>query len=101
MSTQPAGAIRVDHLALDSTAESMRRCVADIGRRLDRLHSELAPLREDWTGEAQHAYAAAKAAWDRTVAEMRDLLDLTQGAVVTSNQDYRDADRRGAARFGH
>ena len=58
------------------------------------------PLRSDWSGQAQQSYAVAKAAWDRAIQEMRDLLAETQVAVTRSNADYLAADRRGAALFG-
>lgn len=92
--------LHVDHGALDGAALAMHRTVADIGARLDRLASELAPLRSDWTGRAQDACTAAQAAWDRAVHEMKDLLAETQAAVTQSNLDYQAADRRGAAQFG-
>jgi early secretory antigenic target protein ESAT-6 len=91
--------LRVDHAGLDAAADDLRRTVNDIDGRLDRLEQELAPLRSDWTGSAQQAYIAAKARWDRAIAEMRDLLDETGRSVRQSNLEYQAADRRGAASF--
>jgi early secretory antigenic target protein ESAT-6 len=91
--------LRVDHAGLDAAADDLRRTVNDIDGRLDRLEQELAPLRSDWTGNAQQAYIAAKARWDRAIAEMRDLLDETGRSVRQSNLEYQAADRRGAASF--
>ena len=48
--------LRVNHAGLDTAAEDMYRTVKDIDDRLNRLESELAPLRSDWTGNAQQAY---------------------------------------------
>jgi early secretory antigenic target protein ESAT-6 len=91
--------LRVHHAGLDAAADDLRRTVNDIDGRLDRLEQELAPLRSDWTGNAQQAYIAAKARWDRAIAEMRDLLDETGRSVRQSNLEYQAADRRGAASF--
>jgi WXG100 family type VII secretion target len=83
--------LRVNHAGLDTVADDLGQAVTRIDERLDRLESELAPLRSDWTGSAQQAYTAAK---------MKDLLHETSTAVTQSNAEYRAADQRGAASFG-
>ena len=60
----------------------------------------LAPLRSDWSGQAQQAYTTAKAQWDAAMAEMASLLSQTSANVAQSNTDYLAADRRGASSFG-
>lgn len=92
--------LRVVHSGLDRAADDLRTAVGRIDERLDRLEGELAPLRHDWSGDAQTAYLAAKTTWDRALQEMRDLLDGTGRAVLAANADYRAADQRGAQRFG-
>lgn len=89
----------VNHAGLDTAADDLARTVKGIDDRLDRLEQELAPLRSDWTGSAQQAYASAKAKWDTAMQEMRDLLQQTSLTVTESNAEYRAADQRGAASF--
>ncbi len=91
--------LRVNHAGLDTVADDLGQAVRRIDERLDRLESELAPLRSDWAGSAQQAYLRAKATWDRAMQEMKGLLQETSVAVVRSNADYRAADQRGAASF--
>ena len=91
--------LRVNHAGLEAAAADLRATVGQIDDRLNRLESELAPLRSDWTGQAQQSYTAAKARWDAAIAEMKDLLDQTSHSVAQSNADYQAADRRGAAAF--
>ncbi len=91
--------IRVRHSALDQAAADMNSTVKAIDDRMNRLESELEPLRSDWHGQAQTAYLAAKAKWDAAIAEMRDLLDQSHRTVYDSNAEYMSADRRGAAHF--
>ena len=91
--------LRVNHAGLDTAAEDMYRTVKDIDDRLNRLEQELAPLRSDWTGNAQQAYTTAKAKWDGAIQEMRNLLDETSKTVMQSNAEYQAADQRGAASF--
>ena len=91
--------IRVQHAALDQAAADMYQTVKDIDDRINRLESELQPLRSDWHGQAQTAYTTAKAKWDRAIQEMKDLLDESHKTVYQSNADYQAADKRGAAQF--
>ena len=92
--------LRVNHAGLDTAAQDLHTAVKEIDDRLNRLESELAPLRSDWTGNAQASYQAAKAKWDAAIQEMRDLLAQTSQTVQQSNADYKAADQRGAAAFG-
>ena len=61
--------IRVSHDGLDRAADGLHAACRRIDERLDRLESELAPLRSDWTGEAQHAYELARARWEQAMRE--------------------------------
>ena len=92
--------LRVNHAGLDAAAQDLYATVKEIDDRLNRLESELAPLRSDWVGNAQQAYITAKAKWDTAILEMRHLLDQTSHGVQQSNADYMAADCRGAASFG-
>lgn len=91
--------IRVNHAGLDQAAADLYQTVKDIDTRLNTLESELAPLRSDWTGNAQMSYTQAKAKWDWAIQEMRDLLDDTSKTVYQSNAEYMAADMRGARAF--
>jgi early secretory antigenic target protein ESAT-6 len=91
--------LSVQHSALDQAATDMYQTVKDIDDRMNRLESELEPLRSEWAGHAPQAYVHAKATWDRAIQEMRDLLDQSHRTVTRSNEEYQAVDRRGAARF--
>ena len=91
--------LRVNHAGLDTAAEDLGTAVKSIDDRLNRLESELAPLRSDWTGNAQNAYEVAKAKWDGAMQDMRNLLQDTSNTVTQSNAEYKAADQRGAASF--
>jgi len=91
--------LRVNHAGLNMAAQDLSNAVKHIDDRLNRLESELAPLRSDWTGNAQQSYQVAKTKWDTAMQEMRDLLQETSTTVHQSNADYQAADKRGAASF--
>jgi early secretory antigenic target protein ESAT-6 len=92
-------ALKVNHDGLDQTADDLMGIVTRIDVRMQLLDRELAPLRADWIGDAQEAYARAKQRWDGAIDEMRDLLHATSRQVSSSNADYRAADARGARSF--
>ena len=54
--------LRVNHAGLDQAAQDLYTAVKEIDDRMNRLESELAPLRSDWTGQAQQAAGAAVSA---------------------------------------
>ena len=91
--------LRVNHAGLDTAAEDLSTAVKAIDDRLNRLEGELAPLRSDWTGNAQNAYEVAKAKWDGAMQDMKSLLADTSNTVHQSNAEYKAADQRGAASF--
>ncbi len=91
--------LRVNHAGLDTAAQDLYTAVKDIDDRMNRLENELAPLKSDWTGNAQASYHSAKAKWDAAIQEMRDLRAQTSQSVNQSNAEYKAADQRGAAAF--
>lgn len=94
------GELRVDHGSLEAAAQDLAAAASAIDDRLQRLQAELAPLRAEWTGEAQVAYLSAQARWDAAMREMRSVLATSAVDVSRANADYRSADLRGARAFG-
>ena len=91
--------IRVNHAGLDQASADLANGVKEIDNRLNHLEQELAPLRNDWTGQAQVSYQQAKAKWDQAMQEMTLLLQQASQGVDSSNSEYKAADARGANRF--
>lgn len=94
-----SGGLNVNHGQLETASQDLRTASKSISDRLDSLETSLAPLQAGWTGEAKESYRAAKAQWDLAITEMNALLMQAAAKVQTSNEEYRAADRRGAARF--
>jgi ESAT-6 family protein len=93
------GELRVDHGTLDAASTDLADAVRAIDDRLHRLEGELAPLRSDWTGQAQQAYLVAEATWRRAMAEMTAVLARSSVNVSESNIEYRSTDRHAAGTF--
>lgn len=94
-----ADGIRINHAALDQAASDMGSASKAIDSRLEALEQELNPLRNDWSGQAQASYTQAKAKWDQQMRELNTILAQAGQTVATSNVDYAQADKRGAASF--
>ena len=92
--------LRVNHAGLDQAATDLGTTVKNIDDRLNRLESELAPLRSDWTGAASLSYQQAKAKWDQGMADMKALLAEIGTAVSTSNSDYQSTENQNQSRWG-
>lgn len=91
--------LKVEHGGLERVADDLMTIVNRVGCRMEELDRELSPLRTQWVGDAQLAYAASKQRWDAAIAEMRELLQVTARQVTQSNAEYRAADERGARSF--
>lgn len=95
-----SGMVRVDFAQLSAA-------VAEIGQSADRIDARLAALDEqlqalpgDWTGAASSAYQAAKQQWERSMAEMHQLLAHMGQGVFDSNEDFQVTERANEAMFG-
>ena len=93
------GQLKVTFGALDTAAGDIRNGANAIQGRLDRLDSELAPLRADWTGAASESYQRAKAQWTAAITDMQALLAQVGTAVDQSNADYQTAESQNTARW--
>lgn len=91
--------LRVNHGELEAAAQNMYETVRKLDESLDNLEKDIANDVATWSGQQQEAYRVSKAAWDWAMKEMRDLLDESKKTVYQSNNEYMDADKRGAGRF--
>ncbi len=91
--------LRVNHAGLDTAAEDLGRTVKQIDDRLNRLESELAPLRSDWTGSAQQAYTGREGEVGHRHAGDEDAAGRDRHHGDPVEPEYMAADQRGAASF--
>ena len=91
--------LRVNHAGLDTAAQDLANAVKKIDDRLNRLEQELAPLRSDWTGNAQQSYQVAKTKWDTAMQEMGTSCRRPATPCTSRTPTTSAADQRGAASF--
>ncbi len=70
-----------------------------IRSELDRLESEVGKLRSSWSGEAQQQYDEAQRRWNKSVAELQQLLQQISAKTDEMSQQYVSRDKSSAGRF--
>lgn len=91
--------VHVNYETMETLMNYLASAASDITTRLDTLESQLAPMRENWEGQAQEAYITAKVRWDGAMMEMTQLLEQARANVLASADSYRNADQQGKKLF--
>lgn len=94
------GRIQVTFGALEEARGSIQTAWGNISRELDDLKSYLQPLVQTWSGDASTAYQSQQAQWDRSAADLNQVLNQISVALATSNENFQSAERANAARYG-
>ena len=84
---------------LECARNSIQTTWASINREMEDLRRYLQPLVETWTGEASSAYQAHQAKWDRSAADLNQVLNQIGIALGTSNENYRAGESANRARW--
>jgi WXG100 family type VII secretion target len=85
--------LRVDGSRIDLLVVEMERARAEIRRVLDDLEAQLDRLSNEWSGEAQQAYALAQGRWNASMGEIHDELERLRRRTEESNDVFGDAQR--------
>jgi ESAT-6 family protein len=84
---------------LEAARHSIQTTWANISQQLEDLKRDLRPLVDTWTGDASTAYQADQAKWDRSAADLNQVLNQIGVALGTSNQNYQASEEKNRARF--
>jgi 6 kDa early secretory antigenic target len=93
------GEILVTFGELESARSAIQTTWANISREMDDLKRYLQPMVETWTGEAASAYQAHQAKWDRSAADLNQVLNQIGVALGTSNENYQVGEAANKARW--
>jgi early secretory antigenic target protein ESAT-6 len=88
--------IKVNFGGLEQGANDIASSASKIQGALDQLKRDLAPLVNNWTGEASTLYQQHQGKWDQAAADLQQVLASIGAAVRTANEDYRDGERNNA-----
>lgn len=92
--------IRINYGAVASAQNNIGSGETKIRSSLEQMEGDLAPLREQWGGEASTAYQQAKSKWDAAVVSMADVLQQVQRMLGDTGSNFKDTDTKAAQDFG-
>ena len=78
---------------------SIRQGANGIQNELDELESKIATLRARWSGEAQGSYDEAQRRWNKSLAELQQLLAQISNKTEEISNSYVNTDGQAAKRF--
>lgn len=93
------GEVLVTFGEISNAQQSVANTSRNVGQQLDDLKSFLQPLVATWTGQAAEDYQFKQAQWDRSAAELNQVLSQVGVALGTANDNYQQAEQSNAARW--
>jgi early secretory antigenic target protein ESAT-6 len=84
---------------LENARSSIQTTWTNISREMEDLKRYLQPMVATWTGEAATAYQAHQAQWDRSAADLNQVLNQIGVALGTSNDNYQAGEAANRARW--
>ncbi|MEU4668996.1 WXG100 family type VII secretion target [Amycolatopsis sp. NPDC023774] len=87
------GRILVDPATIYQAAEDCATAGTQLGAQFDQLKSDLNPLINSWSGEAQRQYMDAQAQWDQSFDDLKALLAQLTKALPEIADGYQRTDK--------
>lgn len=78
---------------------SIRQGANGIQNELEELESKIATLRSRWSGEAQASYDESQRRWNKSLAELQQLLAQISNKTEEIANSYVNTDSHAAKRF--
>ncbi|HKR52281.1 MAG TPA: WXG100 family type VII secretion target [Pseudonocardiaceae bacterium] len=91
--------ILVTFSELENARSSIQTTWTNISREMHDLKRYLGPMVATWTGEASTAYQAHQASWDRSAADLHQVLNQIGVALGTSNENYQAGEAANKSRW--
>ncbi|MGV0395131.1 WXG100 family type VII secretion target [Corynebacterium uberis] len=86
--------------AIEAAAGDISSTSGRINQVLAELKARLAPMVATWEGDSAVAYQAAQEKWDRSAAELNEILATISRTVSQGNDRMADVNRAAAASWG-
>ncbi|MGH3980984.1 MAG: WXG100 family type VII secretion target [Pseudonocardiaceae bacterium] len=94
-----SGEILVTFGEISNAQQSVANTSRNVQQQLEDLKSFLQPMVSTWTGQAAEDYQVKQAQWDKSAAELNQVLSQIGVALGTANDNYQQAERSNAARW--
>lgn len=96
----PDGAIYQNFGGIDDLHAGLTGLQKRMNDTLDTIASQVAPLIETWTGDAQERYRETQARWSQAQVGLNQVLAEINAVVAGGNDQMRETEVRNAARLG-
>lgn len=96
----PDGAMKVDYATIHQASEDCKKTGGEIEALFDQLKSDLAPLTDSWTGDAQDAWTQRQNEWNQSLDDMKSLLARIATALPQIADGYQSTDSGITKMFG-
>lgn len=93
-------AIKVSYAVIEEAANSCKTAGGQIESLFEQLKSQLAPLTDSWTGEAQGAWHQRQDEWNKALEDMNALLARIATALPQISESYQSTDQGITKMFG-
>lgn len=80
-------------------SSNIRTGATQIRTELEELESKIGTLRSRWSGEAQASYDESQRRWNKSLAELQQLLDQIATKTEDISNSYVNTDGQAAKRF--
>lgn len=90
------GEMLVTFGALANAAQSISSTHANLNQKLDDLHSLLAPIVSDWTGQAAENYQVQQQKWNQAQTDLNNVLQSIGKAVEAAHDAYTQTENANA-----
>ncbi|WP_158844783.1 WXG100 family type VII secretion target [Saccharothrix deserti] len=91
--------IKVDFNQLASAAGDISGQANKVESELENLKARIAPVLAQWEGGTQEAYRAAQEQWDKSAADLQQVLATIGTAVASATEAYQAAERKNTGRW--
>ena len=88
--------IKVQFESLATGEQGIRNNYAKLTATLDQLESDLQPMINSWSGQAQESYLQCKKQWDDAAQALSVVLNNIGQAVGKAHENYRAAESAAA-----
>lgn len=89
----PSDGVGVDFDKLYNAGLGTKGVAGRIQQQLQDLKGYLAPLTNDWTGEAATEYQAKMASWDRAAQDLHRVLENFAQDLLDAHDNYRGGEK--------
>ncbi len=85
--------IVVDYATINTAADDCKKTGSELEALFEDLKGRLAPLTEDWTGEAMQAWNQVQMEWNQSLDEMKQVLAQIATALPQIADGYQSTDK--------